>query len=44
MIAKAREKGLYDRLAADDLRHFLGEEGLRMRFITSSSPPTFSSM
>jgi predicted TPR repeat methyltransferase len=28
MIAKAREKGLYDRLAADDLRHFLGEEGV----------------
>ena len=28
MIAKAREKGLYDRLAADDLLRFLGEEGV----------------
>lgn len=26
MIAKARSKGLYDRLAADDLMHFLGAE------------------
>ena len=42
MIAKAREKGLYDRLAADDLRRVPRRRGgLRMRFITSSSPPTF---